>query len=268
MQEAQLKAALATPHTALMVTDDLGERNVHYVNKEPAADRAVKAALALAYGRDVKLAGPVLREAKFHGRKSGAPLRSRRGGLVAHDGELNGFVIAGEDRKFVFAEARIEGDTVTVSSPRSAEARRRPLRLGRLARGESLQWRRPSRLALPHRRLAAPQTAPRLPQMKPLSLAVLLLVGAALGSARAEVKLPAIFSDHLVLQRAAPVPVWGTADAGEEVTVEFAGQKKAATAGRERALAGEAGRARRERGAARADRAREEYGEPFRRARG
>ena len=33
------------------------------------------------------------------------------------DGELKGFVIAGEDRKFVFAEARIDGDTIIVSSP-------------------------------------------------------------------------------------------------------------------------------------------------------
>ena len=54
----------------------------------------------------------------------------------------------------------------------------------------------------------------------------------ALGlSASADVKLPACFSDHLVLQREAKVPVWGTADAGESVTVEFAGQKETATAG-------------------------------------
>ena len=46
----------------------------------------------------------------------------------------------------------------------------------------------------------------------------------------AEFKLANIFSDHAVLQRAAPVPVWGWADAGVEVTVEFAGQKKRAVA--------------------------------------
>ena len=42
--------------------------------------------------------------------------------------------------------------------------------------------------------------------------------------ARAEVKLPAIFGDHMVLQRDAAVPVWGTAAPGEEVTVSIAGQ--------------------------------------------
>lgn len=47
----------------------------------------------------------------------------------------------------------------------------------------------------------------------------------------AEVKLPAIFSDHMVIQRDAEVPVWGWADAGEKVTVSFAGATKTATAG-------------------------------------
>lgn len=48
--------------------------------------------------------------------------------------------------------------------------------------------------------------------------------------ARADVKLPAIFGDHMVLQRGMKVPVWGTADAGEHVTVKAAGQEHAATA--------------------------------------
>ena len=42
--------------------------------------------------------------------------------------------------------------------------------------------------------------------------------------ALADVTLPAIFSDHMVLQRDQKVPVWGFADDGEKVTVSFAGQ--------------------------------------------
>jgi sialate O-acetylesterase len=42
--------------------------------------------------------------------------------------------------------------------------------------------------------------------------------------ARADVKLPAMFTDHAVLQRDMPVPVWGWADPGEDVTVTIAGQ--------------------------------------------
>lgn len=41
----------------------------------------------------------------------------------------------------------------------------------------------------------------------------------------------AVFSDHMVLQREKPVPIWGWADPGERVTVDFAGQSRAATAG-------------------------------------
>lgn len=60
-----------------------------------------------------------------------------------------------------------------------------------------------------------------------LCLSLLLLASAP--TARADVKLPALFSDHLVLQRSATVPVWGWADPGEEVSVTIAGQTKAVT---------------------------------------
>ncbi len=55
-----------------------------------------------------------------------------------------------------------------------------------------------------------------------LRLCCLLLLA---GSALADVRLPAIFSDHLVLQAGVNVPVWGWADAGEEVTLSLAGQR-------------------------------------------
>ncbi len=48
--------------------------------------------------------------------------------------------------------------------------------------------------------------------------------------ASAEIKLGSLFADRMVLQRDMPVPVWGTAEPGETVTVEFAGQKKTAVA--------------------------------------
>ncbi len=63
----------------------------------------------------------------------------------------------------------------------------------------------------------------------PVKFAVLALLAAA--ALRADVKPSTLFSDHVVLQRDMPVPVWGTAAAGEPVTVAFAGQTKATTAG-------------------------------------
>jgi sialate O-acetylesterase len=58
--------------------------------------------------------------------------------------------------------------------------------------------------------------------------ALLLAPLAALHAA--ELRLPSIFSDHLVLQCAKAVPVWGWADPGEQIVVEFAGQSRSTTA--------------------------------------
>ena len=66
------------------------------------------------------------------------------------------------------------------------------------------------------------------PSSKSAQLLSFLIVGVALGAAplHAEVKLASPFTSHMVLQREMKVPVWGTAENGESVTVEFAGQKK------------------------------------------
>lgn len=61
------------------------------------------------------------------------------------------------------------------------------------------------------------------------SFLILLLLGLAF-SASATVTLPVIFTNHMVLQRGQPVPVWGWAEAGHEVNVKFAGQAKATKA--------------------------------------
>ncbi len=60
-------------------------------------------------------------------------------------------------------------------------------------------------------------------------IALLLVPLVALRAA--ELKLPSIFSDHEVLQSEKPLPAWGWVDAGERVTVKFAGQSKTAAAG-------------------------------------
>jgi sialate O-acetylesterase len=60
--------------------------------------------------------------------------------------------------------------------------------------------------------------------------AATLLVLHCVSPIQAELKLPAIFSDHAVLQREMKVPVWGWADPGEEVQVAIAGQTQKTTA--------------------------------------
>ena len=66
--------------------------------------------------------------------------------------------------------------------------------------------------------------------MKRIIIVAALLLTPLVALHAGEVKLPALFADHLVLQREQTVPVWGWANPGEEVTVEFAGQKKTARA--------------------------------------
>ena len=56
------------------------------------------------------------------------------------------------------------------------------------------------------------------------AVALLVTVSFCAAPARADVKLPSMFTDHAVLQRDMPVPVWGWADPGEEITVTIAGQ--------------------------------------------
>ena len=73
-------------------------------------------------------------------------------------------------------------------------------------------------------------TRPRFDFVGSLICGLAILLSTAATNARADVKLPAIFSDHMVLQRDVAVPVWGWAEPGEAVTVSIAGQTKTATA--------------------------------------
>jgi len=60
-----------------------------------------------------------------------------------------------------------------------------------------------------------------------------ICAGSICGVAPAEVRVHHIFDSNMVLQREKPIRVWGWAEAGEPVRVEFAGQRKTATAGRD-----------------------------------
>ena len=65
----------------------------------------------------------------------------------------------------------------------------------------------------------------------PSALFVVSLFGPLAVPAWADVSLAPLFSDHAVLQRDKPIPVWGRADAGEKIVVTFAGQSQQTTAG-------------------------------------
>ncbi|MEI8205389.1 MAG: sialate O-acetylesterase [Kiritimatiellales bacterium] len=63
-----------------------------------------------------------------------------------------------------------------------------------------------------------------------LTVTLLFSASAVVDGAEGGLRLPSVFSDHMVLQRDIPVPVWGRATPGSLVTVEFAGQRKTAEA--------------------------------------
>ena len=120
VREAQAQI-LSLPKTGLAVTIDIGDPdNVHPKNKAPLGERLALIALANTYGRKVEYSGPVYSSMKVEGNSIRIDFAHLGGGLVAKDGPLAWFQIAGEDRQFVDAEANIEGGSVIVKSGKVA----------------------------------------------------------------------------------------------------------------------------------------------------
>ena len=117
VQEAQLKASQTVPNTALVITMDVAESDVHYKNKQPVGERAFKAAMNMAYGKNIEYCGPVYKTMKIDGNKIVIDFTHAASGLTQKGDTLKGFVIAGADKKFFFANAVIKNNTVVVSSP-------------------------------------------------------------------------------------------------------------------------------------------------------
>jgi sialate O-acetylesterase len=96
---------------------DVGdEKDIHPQQKRQVGERLARAARAMAYGEKITPAGPEFDSATFKENKAIIKFKNVGQGLEAMDGELIGFTIAGEDKKFVNATAKIEGDTVVVTS--------------------------------------------------------------------------------------------------------------------------------------------------------
>lgn len=123
LREAQALTAASVPKAGLAVAIDIGEAdNIHPANKQEVGRRLALAAQAIAYGKPVEWSGPWYRTQAVKGSAIRLSFDHVGGGLVASDGKpLTGFAIAGEDRRFVWAEARIEGDAVVVRAPAVAK---------------------------------------------------------------------------------------------------------------------------------------------------
>jgi sialate O-acetylesterase len=125
LRESQRLVAESTPKTALVVTTDLGDpHDIHPPNKRPVGERLALAARAIAYGEPIEYSGPrVLRvtvagpRILVHFDHTGGKLATGNGGPAA------GFMVAGPDGQFYSAEARIEGDQISISSARVPDPR-------------------------------------------------------------------------------------------------------------------------------------------------
>jgi sialate O-acetylesterase len=141
LREAQT-SALSLKHTGQAILIDIGEEgDVHPRNKRDAAERLASVALANTYGVKIPFSGPIYQSFAIEKNQVRIRFTQTDGGLVAKPlpasytprtlapetvvplkrntpkSELEGFAICGKDRQWKWANARIENDTVVVSSP-------------------------------------------------------------------------------------------------------------------------------------------------------
>ena len=144
LREAQTMT-LSLPHTGQAVLIDIGEAaDIHPRNKQEAGRRLALVSLSQTYGKPLEFSGPVYKSMNVKGDRIHVTFKNTVGGLVAGAipdtyqpksssseknplvrnspaSQLEGFIICGDDRKWVWADAVIRENTVVVSSPRVAK---------------------------------------------------------------------------------------------------------------------------------------------------
>jgi len=117
LREAQWMAAQSVRNAGIATAIDIGEsRDIHPKNKQEVGRRLALVAEAQAFKMPVEASGPVYRSMKVEGSKIRLNFNHAEGGLSAKNGPLIGFAIAGDDHKWYWADAQVDGNTVVVSS--------------------------------------------------------------------------------------------------------------------------------------------------------
>jgi sialate O-acetylesterase len=118
LREAQLMA-LQVPNTGMAVTIDIGEaNNIHPKNKQDVGKRLFLAANHLAYNNTTDTySGPIYQSINIISNEAEISFTHIGKGLVIKGDTLTGFAIAGADKKFYWANAKVKGEKVIVSSP-------------------------------------------------------------------------------------------------------------------------------------------------------
>jgi sialate O-acetylesterase len=117
MREAQAIAAKSVSHSCVAITVDTGDPdNIHPIDKIQPGERTALCALAEHYGLKVPYRGPSVASVEKLPGALKINFDHTDGGLVVKGDKPGEFSIAGDDHKWYWADARIQGDSVIVSS--------------------------------------------------------------------------------------------------------------------------------------------------------
>jgi sialate O-acetylesterase len=117
LREAQWLTARKLKKAGMAVITDLGDKDdIHPTKKQPVGARLALLARKIAYGEKTVADGPTYDGVKFKNGKAILSFENVDGGLESHGSALTGFAVAGNDQKFHWATAIIDGDKVVVSS--------------------------------------------------------------------------------------------------------------------------------------------------------
>jgi sialate O-acetylesterase len=118
LREAQSLAAKVLPKVGLAVITDVGDKDdIHPTKKEPVGARLALLARGISYGEKIEYSGPAYKSMQVKDGKVILTFDHADGGLESRGGRLRGFSICGEDKKFVWALADIDGNKIVVSNP-------------------------------------------------------------------------------------------------------------------------------------------------------
>ena len=241
-------------HVGMVVQTDLNPAAtgaIHYVNKLHPGMRLARWALAKDYGRDIACTGPIYQEATIEGNKAVVSFEkgSLFGGLMVGSkgmekdnkepgkyaepalptpGEkLNHFRLCGKDRKWFAAETEIVGDTVVVTSKDVPE----PVGVQYAHCATPMNSNLYNKAGLPATPFAVIEGKLMFEEDDLEKVAAKKAKQAASNDpARPVFELAAFYRDGVIIQRDQPIPVWGFANNGVEVTVTLGGVTQSAVA--------------------------------------
>lgn len=118
VRDGQLNTMKNLDNTGMVVTNDIGDlENIHPINKQDVGHRLALWALAKTYGKEeLQYSGPVFESMEIKNKKIVLNFEHAEKGLMQKGKDLREFFIAGQDKVFYPAKAKISGSTVIVSS--------------------------------------------------------------------------------------------------------------------------------------------------------